>query len=193
MTHITVSVQVAVSSDNEDWEIVDTPAPGHVNGNDGVKSMNLLGTDVGMRTVAPDHDQVKGKDRDKRLVRFLGKYVIKRRAGLSAALSGVLSLRLDVSEARWPSSPCGVPRAAEILARIPLWGKVCSYSVLFFVSTRRSFNESRKFSSQTSAAVLSARPSRPALWCNQERRPVPPLIGGIDLQSERTIWLQLRS
>ena len=101
MTHITVSVQVAVSSDNEDWEIVDTPAPGHVNGNDGAKSMNLLGTDVGMRTAAPDHDQVKGKDRDKRLMRFLGKWVIKRRAGLEQARlkDYYMAVREDAREA----------------------------------------------------------------------------------------------
>ena len=101
MTHVTVSVQVAVSSDNEDWEIVDTPAPGHVNGNDGDKPMNVLGTDVDMPTDAAASGQVNGKDGDKRLMRYLGKWVIKRRAGLEQARlkDYYMAVREDAREA----------------------------------------------------------------------------------------------
>ena len=81
MARITFSVQVDVSHDDEDWDIVDTPAPCQDNGNDGGDKAVSPTT----HTDAAAPGQVEGKDGDKRIVRLLGKYVIKRRTCFSAA------------------------------------------------------------------------------------------------------------
>ena len=98
MARITFSVHVDVSHDDEDWDIVDTPAPCQDNGNDGGDEAVSPAT----HTDAAAPGQVEGKER---IVRLLGKYVIQKRTCFSAARfkEYYMGVRAEAKTARLPT------------------------------------------------------------------------------------------